>query len=105
MDPVLTGNGEDRRCAFLEDETETDDSDGPALRALAMIPYAHFLLDRGWPADMIYVERHLYDTKVLRGAGSVIKNDLEEVGGGWWHETFDLWEEVYVNRLQHVLPS
>jgi glucoamylase len=25
---------------------------------------------------------------------TLIKNDLEEVGGGWWHETFDLWEEV-----------
>lgn len=68
--------------------------DGPALRALAMIPYAHYLLDRGWPADIAYVEDKLYNPTALRQAGSVIKNDLEEVGGGWWLESFDLWEEV-----------
>lgn len=70
--------------------------DGPALRALAMIPYAHFLLDRAWPSDNNYVHSHLYKPSGLREAGSVIKNDLEEVGGGWWHKTFDLWEEVWV---------
>lgn len=68
--------------------------DGPALRALAMIPYASFLLDRAWPSDVNYVHSHLYKPSGLREAGSAIKNDLEEVGGGWWHETFDLWEEV-----------
>jgi glucoamylase len=68
--------------------------DGPALRALAMITYAHYLLDRGWPADIAYVEDKLYNPTALRQAGSVIKNDLEEVGGGWWLESFDLWEEV-----------
>lgn len=26
----------------------------------------------------------------------MIKNDLEEVGGGWWLSSFDLWEEVSV---------
>jgi glucoamylase len=70
--------------------------DGPALRALAMIPYAHFLLDRRWPADINYVRHHLYCPSALRQAGSTIKNDLEEVAGGWWQETFDLWEEVFV---------
>jgi glucoamylase len=62
-----------------------------------MIPYAHFLLDRGWATDVEYVERHLYNPTALRRVGSVIKNDLEEVGGGWWLESFDLWEEVYVH--------
>jgi glucoamylase len=30
----------------------------------------------------------------MREAGKVIKNDLEEVAGGWWKPGFDLWEEV-----------
>lgn len=68
--------------------------DGPALRALALIPYAYHLLDRGWPADIQTVRRELYDPTAVRGTGSVIKNDLEEVGGGWWLSSYDLWEEV-----------
>lgn len=62
-----------------------------------MIPYAHYLLDRGWPADLHVVVAHLYDPASIRAVGSVIKNDLEEVGGGWWLSSFDLWEEVYVS--------
>jgi hypothetical protein len=46
------GNGVDRKCEHPT-KVKTDESDGPALRALAMIPYAHFLLDRGWPADIL----------------------------------------------------
>jgi hypothetical protein len=70
-----------------------------------MIPYAHFLLDRGWPSDVSYVHSHLYKAATLREAGSVIKNDLEEVGGGWWQETFDLWEEVYVLKFMRSKPD
>lgn len=69
-------------------------SDGPALRALSLIPYALFLLDRAYSADITYVRENLYDSSKLREAGKVIKNDLEEVGGGWWRPGFDLWEEV-----------
>jgi glucoamylase len=69
-------------------------SDGSALRALALIPYANFLLDRDYHTDIDYVSRHLYDPAKLRELGKVIKNDLEEVGGGWWNPGFDLWEEV-----------
>jgi glucoamylase len=65
------------------------------LRALALIPYAHFLLDRAWPADCEYVRTHLYDPHVIREPGKLIKNDLEEVSGGWWLGGFDLWEETY----------
>lgn len=61
-----------------------------------MIPYAHYLLDRAWPSDIAYVQSQLYNAHGIRGQGSVIKNDLEEVGGGWWMPSFDLWEEVYV---------
>ena len=69
-------------------------SDGPALRALAIIPYAHYLLDRGYPADRGFVQEHLYNPRHIRHAGNVIKNDLEEVASGWYKEGFDLWEEM-----------
>ena len=74
--------------------TRLSDSDGPALRALAIIPYANYLLDRAWPADLDYVAKELWHRDQLRALGSVIKNDLEEVGGTWWKTGFDLWEEV-----------
>jgi glucoamylase len=70
--------------------------DGPALRVLALIPYANFLLDRGYPADLQYIHDNLYNPNAIREPGRVIKNDLEEVGGGWWLGGFDLWEEVSV---------
>lgn len=70
--------------------------DGPPLRALALIPYAHYILDRNHLLDVQYVEESLYDPTSLRSPGSVIKNDLEEIAHGWQKEGFDLWEEVYV---------
>ena len=73
--------------------------DGPALRALALIPYAHYLLDRDFPADKDYVTQHLYNPTVFRKGGSVIKNDLEEVANAWWLSSFDLWEEVNAFHL------
>lgn len=63
-----------------------------------MIPYAHYLLDRAWPSDIIYVRDNLYDPGHIRERGKVIKNDLEEVAGGWWAGGFDLWEEVYADQ-------
>lgn len=73
---------------------ETDLSDGPPLRALALIPYAHFLLDRGGFLDSEYVAENLYDSTAIRRPGSLIKNDLEEIAHGCFKEGFDLWEEV-----------
>lgn len=73
--------------------------DGPALRALSLIPYAHWLLDRGFPADVAYVRESLYDPSAVRRPGSVIKNDLEEVSNGWQKPGFDLWEEVNGHHL------
>jgi len=70
------------------------DRDGPALRALTLIPYAHHLLDRKRTLDAEYVTHSLYDARLIRAHGKVIKNDLEEVARGWWMEGFDLWEEV-----------
>ncbi|EIW71627.1 hypothetical protein TREMEDRAFT_37964 [Tremella mesenterica DSM 1558] len=79
--------------------------DGPALRALALIPYAHYLLDRAWPTDITYVLKHLWDPHSLREQGSVIKNDLEEVGGSWSKSGFDLWEELNGYHLFTLLVS
>ena len=74
--------------------TVADRRDGPALRALTLIPYAHFLLDRGNPLDLSFVKENLYDPSLIRAAGKVIKNDLEEVAAGWFEGGFDLWEEM-----------
>lgn len=73
-----------------------DKRDGPALRALTLIRYAHFLLDRGKSLDYDYVRHNLYDPQQIRATGKVIKNDLEEVASGWWEQGFDLWEEMWV---------
>lgn len=80
----------------VEDEYELTRwrSDGPALRALALIPYANLLLDRNLPLDMPYVVDHLYAPQHVKYPGLVVKNDLEEVAHGWWKGGFDLWEEV-----------
>ncbi|WRT69601.1 uncharacterized protein IL334_006590 [Kwoniella shivajii] len=68
--------------------------DGPALRALRLIPYAHFLLDRSYSLDVKYVQENLYDPQQVKVPGRIIKNDLEEVASGWMKHGFDLWEEV-----------
>ncbi|KLT45107.1 hypothetical protein CC85DRAFT_241547 [Cutaneotrichosporon oleaginosum] len=73
--------------------------DGPALRALALIPYAHWLLDRGHSSDLAYVRRALYDSHAIRQPGIVLKNDLEEVANSWHRPSFDLWEEVQTRHL------
>lgn len=68
--------------------------DGPALRALALIPYTNYLLDRAYPADISYVQSLLYDPSKGMVPRNVIKNDLEEVARNWAKHGFDLWEEV-----------
>lgn len=68
--------------------------DGPALRAIAVMIYANFLLDRGFPSDVSYVQQRIYDPRHLKSPGRVLKNDLEEVAQGWSKGGFDLWEEV-----------
>ncbi|ORY34856.1 Six-hairpin glycosidase-like protein, partial [Naematelia encephala] len=79
--------------------------DGPALRVIALIPFANRLLDRKSPPDETYVNEHLYDSSLLRGVGRVIKNDLEEVANGWIKPGFDLWEEVNGHHLFNRLVS
>ena len=64
-------------------------NDGPALRSITLMEYAHFLLDRG-RTDL--VRDLLYRAELP--AGTVIKADLEFVAHHWKDASFDLWEEV-----------
>lgn len=68
--------------------------DGPALRALALMPYAQWVLDRGFPADVEFVAQNMWDPTAVRTPGSTVKNDVEEVACCWSRVTFDLWEET-----------
>jgi glucoamylase len=68
-------------------------NDGPAIRASALIRFAHRLLDQGAET---YVRSRLYDGRIP--SESVIKADLEFVAHHWREPSFDLWEET---RGQH----
>ncbi|KAJ3922895.1 glucoamylase [Lentinula edodes] len=57
-------------------------SDGPALRSIALITWANFLLTEG---NTSYVTNTLWP---------LIQNDLNYVAQNWNQSTFDLWEEV-----------
>lgn len=66
--------------------------DGPALRAITLIGFADYLLERGTPQDIAFVKSHLYAPTLP--ADSVIKADLEYVARYWKEHSFDLWEEI-----------
>jgi glucoamylase len=67
--------------------------DGPALRAITLIRFANYLLDRGTDADHAFVSRFLYSQDTSSG-NSVIKNDLEYTSHNCFQFSYDLWEEV-----------
>lgn len=67
-------------------------NDGPALRALVLIRFAHQLLKQH---DTDYVKKHLYNANLDPNTMGVIKKDLEYVAHHWQHANFDLWEEIY----------
>jgi len=56
--------------------------DGPALRAIALMQYAKWMVDNGYPETA---------SEVL---WPIIRNDLAYVGQYWNQTGFDLWEEV-----------
>ncbi|KAJ2965851.1 hypothetical protein NQ176_g10422 [Zarea fungicola] len=56
--------------------------DGPALRAIALISYANWLIDNG------------YTDTAKQIVWPVVKNDLTYVAQYWNQTGFDLWEEV-----------
>jgi glucoamylase len=65
-------------------------TDGPALRALALIRFARTLQKD--PAKNNYIRNQLYDSAFP--TSSVVKADLEYVAHHWRDASFDLWEEV-----------
>lgn len=64
-------------------------NDGPALRAITLIRYAHNVLDRGWTPQVI---EQLFDQELL--SHSLIATDLRYVIDNWPKSSYDLWEEV-----------
>ncbi|CAE6473639.1 unnamed protein product [Rhizoctonia solani] len=66
--------------------------DGPALRAITLIRFANYLLDRGTNADHKFVSQFLYNQDTSSGS-SIIKNDLEYTSHLCFDSSFDLWEE------------
>ncbi|KAF4123810.1 glucoamylase [Geosmithia morbida] len=56
--------------------------DGPALRAIALVSYAKWLIDNG------------YESTASEVVWPVARNDLEYVAQYWNNTGFDLWEEV-----------
>ncbi|KAG8726813.1 hypothetical protein FRC10_006750 [Ceratobasidium sp. 414] len=67
--------------------------DGSALRAITLIQFANYLLDRGNSADHDFVSKFLYNADTSSG-NSVIKNDLEFTSHNCFWPSFDLWEEI-----------
>lgn len=65
-------------------------SDGPALRAIAMIRFANLLLSEN---DTNYVTSVFYDSKLP--SHTLIKTDLEYVSHHWRAPSCDLWEETF----------
>ena len=68
-------------------------TDGPALRALTLIRWAHVKLDEGATG---YVESRLYNAADFN---SLIKADLEYVSRNWNLPSYDLWEEVRADHF------
>lgn len=67
-------------------------NDGPALRALTLIRFAHVLLKNN---EVDYVQAHLYGGGLNPMTMGVIKMDLEYIAHHWQDKNYDLWEEVY----------
>ena len=67
-------------------------NDGPALRALTLIRFAHTLIENN---EINYVHAHLYGGGLDPITMGAIKMDLEYTAHHWQEENFDLWEEIY----------
>ncbi|KAI1084431.1 carbohydrate-binding module family 20 protein [Whalleya microplaca] len=80
-----TGLGEPKFNADLSAFTDSwgrPQRDGPALRAIALMEYADWLLANG------------YESTVTDVIWPIVKNDLAYVAQYWNQSGFDLWEEV-----------
>jgi glucoamylase len=67
-------------------------NDGPALRALTLIRFAHQLIKDN---EIVFVQTYLYGGGLNPMTMGAIKMDLEYTAHHWQEENFDLWEEVY----------
>lgn len=75
-------------------------NDGPALRAITLIAFAHDLIREG---QLQYVHKWLYDGEFP--SHSVIKLDLEYVAHHWSNSCFDLWEEITGHHFFTLMVS
>jgi glucoamylase len=82
-EPLFTVSGEIYPNGWGRPQT-----DGPAIRALAMIKFAFALMDQGRMQEA----RNLYSAEIP--ASTPIKKDLEYVAHHWQDQSFDVWEEV-----------
>lgn len=103
--PTFTGLGEPKY--FIDGSGYTGgwgrpQNDGPALRAISMIKFAHIMLKEG---NQDYVLKKLYHGVIP--ADSPIKKDLEYTAHHWREPSFELWEEemgmhFYTLMAQHT---
>lgn len=82
-EPIFTVNGD-----IYPHPWGRPQSDGPAIRTLAMIDYAFALINQGRAAEV----NKLYRSDLP--AQTPIKRDLEYVAHQWQEQAYDLWEEV-----------
>lgn len=79
----------------FEDDWGRPQNDGPALRSIALIAYATYMLDSKAKGIHEFIESTLWNK---RGSGaSLIKDDLDYVARCWKQSTYELWEEVDAN--------
>lgn len=62
-------------------------NDGPALRVITLVEYAHYQLDHGSEKDKEFVKSVLYDSNFP--TESVIKGDLEHIAHRWAEPGYD----------------
>ncbi|ASQ46012.1 glycoside hydrolase family 15 protein [Legionella clemsonensis] len=75
-------------------------NDGPALRALTLIRFAHSLIKNN---ELPYVQAHLYGGGLDPESMGAIKMDLEYIAHHWQEKNYDLWEEVYGDHFFTVM--
>lgn len=80
-----------------EDDWGRPQNDGPALRAIALLGYANYLIEKGDKASLDYALNVLYRPSAIH-VPSIIKNDLDYTARMWESETFELWEESKANQ-------
>lgn len=99
-EPIILSLGEPKMltsCEPFNDRWGRPQNDGPALRAIAMISYALFLL-RSYGSNptcskINYIKKNLYDSK-WPISHTIIKRDLEYICAVYADNCFDLWEEL-----------